>query len=94
MGSSLRPTMANVCLSFYELKWLKQFSSHLKPVFNRIYGIYVDDFFFFFNQLNISHNFIYILIPVILICLFHLNKKKNGNLSFLYVEVPRNNTNL
>ena len=43
-------------------------------------------FLFYSNQLSISQNFMHILIHVILICLFHLNKKKTGKLSFLDVE--------
>ena len=38
MGSPLRPTMANVSLSFYELKWLEQCPSGFKPVFYRRYA--------------------------------------------------------
>ena len=73
MGSPVRPTMANVFLSFYELKWLDQCPSEFKPVF---YRRYVDDILFYLNQLNISQNLMHILIHVILICVFHLNKKK------------------
>ena len=40
MGSPLGPTMVNVFLSFYELKWLEQFPNKFKPVF---YRKYVDD---------------------------------------------------
>ena len=43
MGSSLGPTMANVFLSFYEVKWLEQCPMEFKPVF---YRRYVDDIFF------------------------------------------------
>ena len=44
---------------------------------------------FDFNQRDISQNFMHILIHVILVCLLHLNKKKNGKLLFLDVEVSR-----
>ena len=44
-------------------------------------------FLLYLNQLDSSHNFIYILIDVILICLFHLNRKTKSKLSFLDVEV-------
>ena len=43
-------------------------------------------FLFHSNQLSISQNFMHILIHVIKICLFHLNKKRTGKLSFLNVE--------
>ena len=45
MGSSLGPTMANVSLSFYDMKWLEQCPNELKPVF---YRRYVDDIFVVF----------------------------------------------
>ena len=35
MGSSLGPTMANVFLPFYEIKWLEQCPKEFKPVFYR-----------------------------------------------------------
>ena len=33
MGSPLAPTMANVLLSLYEMKWLEQCRNEFKPVF-------------------------------------------------------------
>ena len=33
MGLPLEPTMANVFLSFYEIKWLEQCPKKFKPVF-------------------------------------------------------------
>ena len=42
MGSPLGPTMANVFLPFYEMKWLGQCPNEFKPVF---YRRYVDDIF-------------------------------------------------
>ena len=47
MGSSLEPTMANVFLSFYEIKWLEQCPKEFKPVF---YRRYVDDIFVLFES--------------------------------------------
>ena len=47
MVLSLGPTMTNVFLSFYELKWLEQHRSELKTVFHRIY---VDDIFVLFKS--------------------------------------------
>ena len=47
MGSPLGPTMANVFLSFYEMKWLEQCPNEFKPVFHRRY---VDDSFVLFES--------------------------------------------
>ena len=47
MGSPLGPTMANVFLSFYEVKWLEQCPKEFKPVF---YRRYVDDIFVLFES--------------------------------------------
>ena len=47
MGSPLGPTMANVFLSFYEVKWLKQCPKEFKTVF---YRRYVDDIFVLFES--------------------------------------------
>ena len=73
MGLPLGLTMANVFLSFYEMKWLEQCPNEFKPVF---YGRYVVDIFVYLNQLNISQNFMHILVHAMLICLFHFNKNK------------------
>ena len=54
MGSPLGPTMANVFLSFYEIKWLEQCPKEFKPVF---YRRYVDDIFVSLNQLNTLSKF-------------------------------------
>ena len=47
MGSPLGPTMANVFLSFYEVKWLEQCPKEFKPV---CYRRYVDDIFVLFES--------------------------------------------
>ena len=47
MGLPLGPTMANVFLSFYEIKWLEQCPKEFKPVF---YRRYVDDIFVLFES--------------------------------------------
>ena len=47
MGSSLGPTMSNVFLSFYKVKWLEQYPKEFKPVF---YRRYVADIFPFFKS--------------------------------------------
>ena len=63
MISPVRPTVANVFLSFYETKWLEQCPKDLKPVF---YRRYVDNIFVLFestehlskfrNYLNTCHS--------------------------------------
>ena len=45
--SSLRPTMTNFFLSFYEMKWLQQCPNQFKPVF---YRRFVDDIFVLFES--------------------------------------------
>ena len=62
IGSTLGPTMENVFLSFYEIKWLEQCPKEFKPVFCRTY---VNDIFVLFksaerllkfrNYFNTSH---------------------------------------
>ena len=63
MESLLGPTMANVFL-FYKFKLLEQYPNEFKPFF---YKRYVDDNFFYLNQLNISQRFMQILIYFILV---------------------------
>ena len=86
MGSPLGSTMANVFLSFYEVKWLEQCPKEFKPVF---YRRYVDDIFLLFESaehlskfreyFNTRHPNMY----------FSFEQEKNGKLSFLDVEVSR-----
>ena len=47
MGSPVGPTMANVFLLFYEVKWLEHCPKEFKPVF---YRRYVDDIFVLFES--------------------------------------------
>ena len=47
MGLSLGPTVANVFLLFYELKWLEQCPGEFKPAF---YRRYADDIFVLFES--------------------------------------------
>ena len=47
MGSPLGPTMANVFLSFCEIKWLEQCAKEFKPV---LYRRYVNDIFVLFKS--------------------------------------------
>ena len=57
MGLSLVPTMANVFLSFYELKWLEQCPKEFEPVF---YRRCVDDIFVFFESAEHLSDFLVI----------------------------------
>ena len=80
MRSPLGPTMANVFLSFYEVKWLEQCLRKLNQFFSEDMLM---TFLFSSNRLNTSRNFVIILILVIQTCLFPLNKKKKENFHFL-----------
>ena len=87
MGLPLGPTIANVFLWFYKVKWFEQFpESDLNQCFTE------DRLMIFFfssnsNWLDAYRNFVINLILAIKTCLFTLNNKNNGKLSLLYVEV-------
>ena len=86
MGSPLRPTMANVFLSFYEIKSLEQCPKEFKPVFDRRY---VDDIFVLFESaehLSKFRNYFNTCHPNMF---FSFEQEKNGKLSFLDTEVSR-----
>ena len=86
MGSSFGLTMANVFLSFYEVKWLEQCPNEFKPDF---YRSYVDDIFVFFESaghLSKFRRFFNTCHPNIS---FSFEQEKNGKLSFLDIEVSR-----
>ena len=86
MGSPLGPTMANVFLSFYEMKWHEQCPSEFKPVF---YRRYVDDIFVLFKSaehLSKFHAYLNTCHPNMS---FSFEQEINGKLSFLDVEVSR-----
>ena len=71
IGLPLGTTMANVFLSFYEMKLLGQCPDDFKPVF---YRRCIDDVVLF-ESAEITQNFMHIFIHVILICILHLEKK-------------------
>ena len=80
------PTMANVFLSFYEVKWLEQCPKEFKPFF---YRRYVDDIFVLFESvehLSKFRDYFYTCHPNMS---FSFEQEKNGKLSFLDVEVSR-----
>ena len=86
MGSPLGLTMANVFLSFYEIKWLEQCPKEFKPVF---YRRYVDDIFVLFESaehLSKFRNYFNTCHPNMS---FSFEQEKNGKLSFLDIEVSR-----
>ena len=86
MGSPLRPTMANVFLSFYEVKWLEQCPKGFKPVF---YRRYVDDIFVLFESAEHLSKFCDYFNTRHPNMSFSFEEEKNGKLSFLDVEVSR-----
>ena len=80
MGSPLGPTMANVFLSFYEVKWLEQCPKEFKPAFYRRYG---DDIFVLFESaehLSKFRDYFNTRHPNMF---FPLNKKKMESCHFL-----------
>ena len=84
MGSPLGPTMANVFLSFYEIKWLEQCPNEFKLVF---YRRYVDDIFVLFESaehLSKFHAYLNTSHPN---TSFSFEQEINDKLSFLDVEV-------
>ena len=86
MGSPLGPTMANVFLSFYEMKWLEQCPNEFKPLF---YRKYVDDIFVLFESaehLSKSHACLNTCHPNMS---FSFEQEINDKLSVLDVEVSR-----
>ena len=58
MGSPLRPTFANIFLSYHEQIWLKNCPCEFKPV---IYKRYVDDTFLLFRSKDHIEKFRYYL---------------------------------
>ena len=78
MGSPFAPTIANVFLSFYEVKWLEQCPKEFKPVF---YRRYVDGIFVLFESAEHLSKFC----DYFNTCLTNMS----FSLSFLDIEVPR-----
>ena len=69
MGSPLGPLLANIFLSFHEIRWLEDCPVHFKPLH---YRRYVDDFFVVFRSRDHIIQF-----------LEHLNSK-HPNIKFTY----------
>ena len=86
IGSPLGPTMANVFLSFYEMKWLEQCPNELKSVFHRRYA---DDIFVLYESaehLSKFHAYLNTCHPNMS---FLFEQEINDKLPFLDVEVSR-----
>ena len=86
MGSLLGITMANVFLSFYEMKWLEQCPNEFKPVF---YRRYVDDILVLFESAEHLSKFHVYLNTCHPNMSFSFEQEIKDKLSFLDVEVSR-----
>ena len=86
MGSPLGPTLANVFLSFYKMKWLEQCPNEFKSLF---YRRHVHDIFVLFKSaehLSKFHAYLNTCHPNMS---FSFEQEINGKLLFLDVEVSR-----
>ena len=77
--------MANVFLSFYEIKWLNQCPKEFKPVFCRC----VDDIFVFFKLAEHLLKFCDYFNTCHQNTSFSFEQEQNGKLTFLDIEVSR-----
>ena len=84
MGSPRGPTMGNVFLAFYEVKWLEHCPNEFKPVF---YRRYVDDIFVLFESAEHLSKFRDYFNTCHPNTSFSFEQEKDGKLSFLDVEV-------
>ena len=84
MGSPFGPTMANVSLSFYEVKWLEQSPKEFQPL---CYRRYVDDNFVLFQSAEHFSKFRDYFNTCHPNMSFSFEQEKNGKLPFLDVEV-------
>ena len=80
LGSPLDPTLAYDFLCFYEKKWLEKCRRYVDYIFVLFKS--TDHLERFRNYFNTCHP---------RICPFHLRKKKNDKLSFLEVNITREN---
>ena len=86
MGSPLGPSLANAFLSYYEKNWLNNCPQGFKPVF---YRRYVDDIFLLFKSIDHLKYFQDFLNCCHINMLFSMEIEKENKLSFLDVEVIR-----
>ena len=84
MGSPLKPSLANVFLSYYEINWLNNCPQEFKQVF---YRRYVDDIFILFKSNDHLKYFQDFLNSCHINMSFSMEAKKDNKLSFLDVEV-------
>ena len=86
MGSPVGPTVENVFIFFYEIKWLEQCCNKFKPVF---YRRYVDHIFALFESaehLSKFHAYLTKCHPNIS---FSFEQEVNDRLSFIDIELSR-----
>lgn len=88
MGSPLGPTLANLFLSYYEEKWLKECPAQFKPKF---YRRYVDDVFLLFDSRDHVKKFLRYLNSRHANIKFTYEEEENDTLSFLDVNIMREN---
>ena len=86
VGSSLGPTMTTAFLSLYETKWLEQCPKEFKPVFYRRYVADIFDLFDSDEHLSKFNAYLNTCQPNMS---FSFEEELDGNLSFLVVEVSR-----
>ena len=86
MISPLRLTVANVFLSFYEVKWLGQCPNEFKRAF---YRRYMDDIFVLFKSAEHLSKFLDYFNAYHQNMYFSFEQEKDGKLSLLDVEVSR-----
>ena len=88
MGSPIGPSFANAFLSFHEKRWLEECPLDFKPL---LYRRYVDDTFLVFRQREHISLFLQYLNTRHENIEFTSEVEKNERLSFLDVEIKRNN---
>ena len=86
MGLPLRSTIANVFLSFYEVKWFEQCVKEFKPVF---YRRYIDDIFVLFESAEQPPKFCNYFNTWHPNMLLSFEQEENGKLPFLDLEVSQ-----
>ena len=86
MGSPPGPSLANAFLSYYEKNWLNNCPQEFKPVFYRRYG---DDIFILFKSNDPLKYFQNFLNSCHINMSFPMETEKENKLSFLDVEVIR-----
>ena len=87
MGNPLGPTLANSFLCFYEKKWLKDCPKSIRPIY---YKRYVDDIFVLFENLEQAKKFKDYLNERHKNMSFTLEIEKDNKLSFLDIDIIRN----